>query len=142
VKIEGTLTDVQIDPESNLFAAQGTYDHVEVNYGGNLFRIIKAVLNDDQTIVLDVELKEKKKLSDEQVFSGWLQKELKKRRLTGGELAERAKVSRSAAYFYIDGKRLPGPDALKRICDALGVSIEDAPKYEAKRVGQKKKLPV
>jgi transcriptional regulator with XRE-family HTH domain len=69
-------------------------------------------------------------------FSEWLQQQLNSRRLTGAELAERADVSKASVYFYLDGSRIPGPGAVDKLCDALGVPPESVPLIARRVLGR------
>jgi len=74
--------------------------------------------------------------AEQMVFATWLQQRLKDRRLTGAELAERADISKAATYFYLDGSRIPGPDAVQKICAALRVDPSTVPQFERRAVGK------
>ena len=73
---------------------------------------------------------------EQMVFAAWLQQRLKDRRLTGAELAERACISKASTYFYLDGSRISGPDAVQKICAALRVDPSTAPAFERRQVGR------
>ena len=77
--------------------------------------------------------------ADQLVFATWLKEALRKSRLTGAELAERADVSKAAVYFYLDGSRLPGPDAVQKICAALHLDSNTVPMFERREVGRPRK---
>jgi hypothetical protein len=70
------------------------------------------------------------------IFASWLKGALDKRRLTGTELAERADVSKASVYFYLDGSRIPGPDAVAAVCAALCLPVESVPTFERRAVGR------
>jgi hypothetical protein len=54
-------------------------------------------------------------------------------RMTAGELSQAARISRSLAYFYINGHRVPDdPAVIARIAKVLHVRPEDVPKFEKK----------
>ncbi len=74
--------------------------------------------------------------AEQMVFAAWLQQRLKDRRLTGAELAERAGISKASMYFYLDGSRIPGPDAVAKLCVALRMSPESVPAFERRQVGR------
>jgi transcriptional regulator with XRE-family HTH domain len=73
------------------------------------------------------------------VFGNWLRKKLDEKRMTGGEFAQRARLSRPAVYFYLDGKRVPDEAALARIVASLGVELESLPAFERKANGRPRK---
>lgn len=69
------------------------------------------------------------------VFSEWIKKQLKNRPgWTGGTLAERAKISRPSAYFYINGERVPTADTLLRIATALDINPATLPAFAPKEL--------
>ena len=70
------------------------------------------------------------------IFASWLKAALDNRRLTGAELAERADVAKASIYFYLDGSRIPGPDAVSKLCAALRVPAENVPSFERRAVGR------
>jgi len=74
--------------------------------------------------------------AEQMVFAAWLQQRLKDRRLTGAELAERADVSKAAMYFYLDGSRIPGPEAVQKICGALHLDQSTVPAFQRRAVGR------
>lgn len=51
------------------------------------------------------------------------------RRMTIDELAGASKLSRTVIYFYIEAKHRPTAPTLRRICEALGVSFQEALNY-------------
>lgn len=66
----------------------------------------------------------------EVVFSEWLKDRLKdKPGWTAGTLAERARISRAAAYFYRDGLRVPNEIALVKIASAFGIERSSMPQF-------------
>jgi transcriptional regulator with XRE-family HTH domain len=42
-----------------------------------------------------------------------------------GEFAEKARISRSALYHFIEDKRRPTENMIARICKTLGVPVEE-----------------
>ena len=74
--------------------------------------------------------------AEQMVFAAWLQQRLKDRRLKGAELAARAGISKASTYFYLDGSRIPGPDAVAKLCAVLRVSPESVPAFERRLVGR------
>jgi transcriptional regulator with XRE-family HTH domain len=66
-------------------------------------------------------------------FSDWLKKELSKRPgWTAGTLAQRARISRPAAYFYVSGERVPTDNTLAKIAAALEIDAATLPKFAPK----------
>jgi hypothetical protein len=54
-------------------------------------------------------------------------------KMTPGELAQSAKISRSSAYFYINGDRVPDdPAVIARIAKVFHVKPADVPAFEPK----------
>jgi transcriptional regulator with XRE-family HTH domain len=74
--------------------------------------------------------------AEQMVFAAWLQQRLKDRRLTGAELAERADLAKASVYFYLDGSRIPGPDAVQKICEALRIDLSIVPLITRRLVGR------
>ena len=74
--------------------------------------------------------------AEQMLFAAWLKQALRDSRLTGAELAERARISKASAYFYLDGSRIPGPTALERICAALKLDPTSVPTFERRAVGR------
>jgi len=72
----------------------------------------------------------------EMIFSEWFREALKKSRLSGAELAERAKVSKQAVYCYLDGSRIPGPDAVVKLCAGLRIDPSTVPAFERRALGK------
>lgn len=63
-------------------------------------------------------------------FSEWIKDQLKdKPGWTFGTLAERARISRAASYFYRDGLRVPNEIALVKIALALGIDRTSMPSF-------------
>jgi transcriptional regulator with XRE-family HTH domain len=60
--------------------------------------------------------------------------------MSGGELAERARMARSGIYHYISGARIPDESAVKRICAALEIPESEVPPIERRKVGRKPKV--
>jgi hypothetical protein len=52
-------------------------------------------------------------LSPGREFSDWLREQLTSRRMTAAELADRAGIAKASAYFYLDGSRIPGREAVE-----------------------------
>jgi transcriptional regulator with XRE-family HTH domain len=69
-------------------------------------------------------------------FATFLRATLDQSRLTGAELAERADVAKASVYFYLDGSRIPGPDAVAKLCAALRVDPSTVPAFERRVVGK------
>ena len=66
-------------------------------------------------------------------FSVWIKEQLKnKPGWTFGTLAERARISRAASYFYRDGLRVPNEEALIKIATALKIERSSMPAFAAK----------
>lgn len=74
--------------------------------------------------------------AERMIFAAWLQQLLRTSKLTGAELADRAKLSKAATYFYLDGSRIPGPDAVQKICAALHIDPATVPAFERRLVGR------
>jgi transcriptional regulator with XRE-family HTH domain len=74
--------------------------------------------------------------ADQLIFAQWLKETLRKSRLTGAELSERADVSKAAMYFYLDGSRIPGPAAVQKISAALRIPVESVPAFQRRAVGK------
>jgi len=73
-------------------------------------------------------------MADTTKFSEWITDQLKKKTgWTFGTLAERAKISRAAAYFYRDGLRVPNEVALVKIANALGIERSSMPQFTPKQ---------
>lgn len=67
-------------------------------------------------------------------FSEWIKDRLKERAgWTAGTLAERARISRAAAYFYLDGTRVPNALALNKIACALDIDRVSLPSFAPRR---------
>jgi hypothetical protein len=49
----------------------------------------------------------------------WLHEALKKSKLSGAKLAERAELGRQSVYSYLDGSHIPSPDAYVKLCAGL-----------------------
>jgi len=73
--------------------------------------------------------------AEQMFFAAWLKQTLRETRLTGAELAERSRVSKASMYFYLDGSRIPGPEAVQKICEALHVPLEGLPTFTRRPVG-------
>jgi transcriptional regulator with XRE-family HTH domain len=72
-------------------------------------------------------------MADTTKFSEWITAQLKKKAgWTFGTLAERAKISRAAAYFYRDGLRVPNEEALMKIARALDIERSSMPQFAPK----------
>lgn len=69
-------------------------------------------------------------------ISKWLQAQLKDKRMTALELADRAKIGRSTMYYYVDGDRVPSKEKLAQIAQALDVPIESVPAYTESKAGR------
>jgi transcriptional regulator with XRE-family HTH domain len=74
--------------------------------------------------------------ANDMIFASWLKEALDNRRLTGAELAERADVAKASIYFYLDGSRIPGPDAVLKLCAGLRVDASTLPQFERHAVGR------
>jgi transcriptional regulator with XRE-family HTH domain len=70
------------------------------------------------------------------IFSEWFKEALKKSRLSGAELAERARISKQSVYSYLDGSRIPGPDAVAALCAGLRVDPSTVPAFTRRPVGK------
>jgi len=70
------------------------------------------------------------------IFADWFKQQLDSHRLTGAELAERADVAKASVYFYLDGSRIPGPDAVAALCAALRVDPSNIPQFERRAAGR------
>jgi hypothetical protein len=75
-------------------------------------------------------------IATDMIFADWFKQQLDSHRLTGAELAERADVSKASVYFYLDGSRIPGPDAVAALCAALRVDPSNVPAFERRAVGK------
>jgi transcriptional regulator with XRE-family HTH domain len=62
-------------------------------------------------------------------FADWFRTALTKRGISAGEFAKSANISRSAAYFYRSGERLPTRGVVTRIARTLGVASGDLPSF-------------
>jgi transcriptional regulator with XRE-family HTH domain len=70
------------------------------------------------------------------IFAEWFKEALKKSRLSGAELAERARVSKQSVYNYLDGSRMPSPDVVAKLCAGLRVDPASVPAFERRLVGR------
>jgi transcriptional regulator with XRE-family HTH domain len=70
------------------------------------------------------------------IFANWFKEALKKSRLSGAELAERARISKQSVYSYLDGSRIPGPDAVVKLCAGLRVDPATVPLFHRRAVGR------
>jgi len=53
------------------------------------------------------------------------------------ELANKSDLSRSAIYFYMTDKNRPSSQAMARICNVLGVSVEEGMRqFTPRKVGR------
>ena len=66
---------------------------------------------------------------NEDTFSTWFKQQLAKKDMSAGEFAERARISRAASYFYVQGKRVPNQATLVKIASALEVPVASVPTY-------------
>ena len=55
----------------------------------------------------------------------WLTELLDHRQLSVEQLAEAVGLSRSSVYFYLQDKTRPDEDTMVRICNFLGVPLEE-----------------
>lgn len=69
-------------------------------------------------------------------FSGWLKAQLEERRMSGGDLAQRARLARSGIYHFLSGARVPDEAGLKKIAEALEIAFETLPKFAKKQSGR------
>lgn len=65
------------------------------------------------------------------VFSEWFGKQIEGK-MSAGEFAQKAGISRAAAYFYKSGDRVPDRTALAKIARALGLNLADLPEFAPK----------
>ncbi len=73
-------------------------------------------------------------------FANWFTIELAKRPgLTAGQLAQRAGISRDAAYKYLNDDRVPTPEQTVKIAEALGVNPNRLPVFTKKKQLNKEK---
>lgn len=70
------------------------------------------------------------------IFADWFKEALKKSHMSGAELAERARISKQSVYSYLDGSRMPGPDAVQKLCAGLRVDVTCVPTFERRLVGR------
>lgn len=73
--------------------------------------------------------------NDKVVFSNWLTAACVVKKLTGGQLAQKAGISRAAAYFYLEGQRVPNPEALGKVAAALEIDPSTIPMFASKNEG-------
>jgi transcriptional regulator with XRE-family HTH domain len=75
-------------------------------------------------------------MSNDFIFANWFRNTLDDKRLTAGEVAERARLSKASCYFYLSGTRLPDPDSIAKLCTALRVDPATVPQFTPKPVGR------
>lgn len=68
-------------------------------------------------------------------FNEWLKSALQQAGINASQLADKAKIAKASACFYVSGQRLPGEDALNKICAALNVERSAVPAFERKKEG-------
>lgn len=73
------------------------------------------------------------------VFGEWLKAKMTEKNMGAGEFHQRARISRSALYFYLTGERTPDQDTVRLIVNALGVPVESVPAFERKKTGRRKR---
>ena len=77
-------------------------------------------------------------------FSQRLEEQIKMRRMTQKELAEKAGVTEAAMSHYIKGDRTPRSSVLSRIASALGTTsdflMEGVPQNSVDEIGYAKRL--
>ena len=73
-------------------------------------------------------------------FGEWLQITLHNKRMTGAEFGVRAKLSKSAVYYYLSDKRVPDDSALEQIAQALKLNVEQIPPFEKRKPGRPHKV--
>ena len=73
---------------------------------------------------------------NDMIFAEWFREALKKSHMSGAELAERARLSKQSVYFYLDGTRIPGPDAVVKLCAGLRIDVASVPVFERRLVGR------
>lgn len=66
-------------------------------------------------------------------FSEWFKEVLHEKRMSAGEFSQRARISRAASYFYLDGSRVPNEMALVKIAVALGIDRASMPSFALRR---------
>jgi transcriptional regulator with XRE-family HTH domain len=71
-----------------------------------------------------------------QPFSEWLTIQINLRGLSGGELSERARVSKAAVYFYLSGARIPDRATILKLADAMSIDNATVPEFSRKPVGK------
>lgn len=72
-------------------------------------------------------------MSEEIYFSAWFSARLHEKRMSAGEFAQRARISRAASYFYLDGSRVPNEMALAKIAVGLGIDRASMPQFIQRR---------
>lgn len=65
-------------------------------------------------------------------FSEWFKEKLRSNTLSAGEFAQKARISRAASYFYLDGSRVPGEAALSKIATAFQIERDSMPTFAPK----------
>jgi Helix-turn-helix domain len=70
------------------------------------------------------------------IFANFFRNTLDRKRLTAGEVAERARLSKASCYFYLSGARLPDPDSVIKLCAAMRIDPATVPAFERRPVGQ------
>jgi transcriptional regulator with XRE-family HTH domain len=77
--------------------------------------------------------------ANDNIFGEWLKAQMKEKNMGASEFHQRARISRSALYFYVNGERTPDQDTVRLIANALGVSVETVPAFERKKAGRRKR---
>jgi transcriptional regulator with XRE-family HTH domain len=69
-------------------------------------------------------------------FAEWFRGALQHRGLSAGQFAKSASISRSAAYFYCSGDRLPTRNVVTKIANALGIAPSELPSFQYGKPGR------
>lgn len=65
-------------------------------------------------------------------FKDWYKEKLRAQGMSAGEFAQRARISRAASYFYLDGSRVPNEAAQVKIAAALQIDRTSLPAFTSK----------
>jgi predicted transcriptional regulator len=65
-------------------------------------------------------------------FKDWYKEKLRSKSMSAGEFAQRARISRAASYFYLDGSRVPNEAALSKIALAFQIERSSMPTFASK----------
>jgi transcriptional regulator with XRE-family HTH domain len=75
-------------------------------------------------------------------ISAWLRPKLKALNMSVEELALHCNIGRNTMYGYMSDKWRPSKEAMKRICDFIGVPLSEGLKqYTPNKMGPRKRKP-